>query len=47
MIDIFDMIHYLIGFIVLVCLLWLLVKCNNYMSKDNIIIMPTNMNSSF
>jgi hypothetical protein len=35
MIDIFDMIHYLIGFIILGCLLWLLIQTHNYFSKDN------------
>lgn len=36
MIDIFDMIHYLIGFIILGFLLWLLIQIHNYVSKDNI-----------
>jgi hypothetical protein len=35
MIDIFDMIHYLIGFIIVGCLLWLLIKVHIYFSKDN------------
>ena len=36
MIDIFDMIHYLIGFIILGFLIWLLTQTHNYFSKDNI-----------
>ncbi len=38
MIDIFDMIHYLIGFIILGFLIWLIIQCHNYFSKDNISI---------
>lgn len=36
MIDIFDMIHYLIGFIILGFLLWIIIIAHNYFSKDNI-----------
>ena len=36
MIDIFDIIHYLIGFIILGFLIWLLIQTHNYFSKDNI-----------
>jgi hypothetical protein len=36
MIDIFDMIHYLIGFIILGFLIWLLTYAHNYFSKHNI-----------
>lgn len=36
MIDIFDMIHYLIGFIILTFLLWSIIQMHNYFSKDNI-----------
>lgn len=36
MTDIFDMIHYLIGFIILGFLIWLLIQTHNYFSKDNI-----------
>ena len=35
MIDIFDMIHYLIGFIILGFLIWLMIQIHNYFSKDN------------
>lgn len=38
MIDIFDIIHYLIGFIILGFLIWLLIKTHNYFSKDNMSI---------
>ncbi len=34
MIDIFDIIHYLIGFIILGFLIWLLIYIHNYFSKD-------------
>jgi hypothetical protein len=36
MIDIFDIIHYLIGIIILVFLLWAIIQTHNYFSKDNI-----------
>ncbi len=36
MIDIFDMIHYLIGLIILSALLWLIIYTHNYFSKDNV-----------
>jgi hypothetical protein len=36
MIDIFDMIHYLIGFIIVFFLIWVIILTHNYFSKDNI-----------
>lgn len=36
MIDIFDMIHYLIGLLILAFLIWTLIQIHNYFSKDNI-----------
>jgi len=36
MTDIFDIIHYLIGFIILGFLIWLLIQTHNYFSKNNI-----------
>ncbi len=36
MIDIFDIIHYLIGFIILGLILWAIIITHNYFSKDNI-----------
>jgi len=37
MIDImFDMMHYLIGFIILAFVIWLLIKTHNYFSRNNI-----------
>ena len=36
MTDIFDMIHYLIGFIILGVLIWLLIQTHNYFSKNNV-----------
>ncbi len=38
MIDIVDMIHYLIGFIILGFFLWVIISTHNYFSKDNISI---------
>jgi len=35
MIDIFDIIHYLIGLIIVALLLTLIIKTHNYFSKDN------------
>lgn len=45
-IDIFDMLHYLIGFIFLGLMLWTLIQTHNYLSKDNIpleVIMKANI----
>jgi len=36
MIDIFDMTHYLIGFIILGFFIWLLIQTHNYFSQNNI-----------
>jgi hypothetical protein len=36
MVSIFDIIHYLIGMIILACLLWILIQTHNYFSKDNV-----------
>jgi hypothetical protein len=35
MMDVFDMIHYLIGLIILGLLLTIIIKTHNYFSKDN------------
>lgn len=35
MIDIIDMLHYLIGFIILGLLIWFIILTHNYFSKDN------------
>ena len=40
MIDIFDMIHYLIGIIILVSLLWTIIQTHNYFSRNNMILEP-------
>ena len=40
MIDIFDMFHYLIGFIILGFLIWLLIQIHLYFSKYNKPIEP-------
>ena len=36
MTDIFDIIHYLIGFIILGLLIWLLIQIHNYFSRNNV-----------
>lgn len=36
MIDIFDIIHYSIGFIIVSLLLWVIIQTHNYFSKDNV-----------
>jgi len=36
MIDILDLIHYLIGFIIVGFFIWVIVKLHNYFSKDNV-----------
>jgi hypothetical protein len=36
MIDIFDMIHYLIGLLIVGFLVWILIKTHAYFSKDNL-----------
>lgn len=41
MIDIFDIIHYLIGLIILFVLIWVLIKTHQHFSKNNIPI-PSN-----
>jgi hypothetical protein len=40
MIDIFDIIHYIIGLVIVGFLVWLLIKTHIYFSKDNINILP-------
>ena len=41
MTDIFDIIHYLIGLLILGFLVWVLIQVHNYFSKDNIVIIPS------
>jgi hypothetical protein len=41
MTDIFDIIHYLIGLLILGFLVWVLIQSHNYFSKDNIVIIPS------
>jgi hypothetical protein len=44
MTDIFDIIHYLIGLLIVGLLVWSLIQIHNYFSKDNIPIeVLTNM----
>lgn len=35
-IDIFDLIHYLIGLLIVAFSIWALIQVHNYFSKDNI-----------
>lgn len=35
-IDIFDMIHYLIGLIIVCFSVWIIIKIHNHFSKDNV-----------
>ncbi len=41
MIDLLDLLHYLIGIIIVGLILWTLIQIHNYFSKDNIPIMPS------
>lgn len=40
--DIFDLIHYLIGLLIVTFLIWALIQVHNYFSKDNIKIVERN-----
>lgn len=46
MIDIFDLIHYFIGFVILGIFLWTIVKLHNFFSRNNKVI-ANNPNSKF
>ena len=41
-IDIFDLIHYLIGLLIVAFFIWALIQVHNYFSKDNIKIVERN-----
>lgn len=41
MIDLLDLLHYLIGLTIIGIILWALIQIHNYFSKDNIPIMPS------
>jgi tellurite resistance protein TehA-like permease len=43
LLDIFDMLHYLIGLIIVAFLIWCIIKTHNYFSKNNIKIIERNM----
>lgn len=36
LLDIFDLLHYLIGLLIVCFLIWTLIRVHNYFSKDNI-----------
>jgi hypothetical protein len=42
LIDIFDLIHYFIGLLLVVFSIWVIIKSHNYFSKDNIKIIERN-----
>ena len=42
LIDIFDLMHYLIGLLIVIFLIWALIQVHNYFSKDNIKIIERN-----
>lgn len=44
MIDIFDLVHYFIGFVILGIFLWTIVKLHNFFSRNNKVI-PNNSNT--
>jgi hypothetical protein len=41
-IDIFDLIHYLIGLVIVAFSIWALIQVHNYFSKNNIKIVERN-----
>jgi len=41
-IDIFDLMHYLIGLLIVAFFIWTLIQVHNYFSKDNIKIVEHN-----
>jgi len=42
LLDIFDMLHYLIGLIIVAFLIWCIIEAHNYFSKNNIKIIERN-----
>ena len=42
LIDIFDLIHYLIGLLIVAFSIWVIIQVHNYFSKDNIKIVERN-----
>jgi hypothetical protein len=42
LIDIFDLLHYLIGLLLVALSIWVLIQVHNYFSKDNIKIVERN-----
>ena len=36
LIDVFDMLHYLIGLLIVAFLVWVIVRLHNHFSKDNV-----------
>jgi hypothetical protein len=42
LIDIFDLLHYLIGLLIVAFSMWVLIQCHNYFSKNNIKIIERN-----
>jgi len=46
MIDLLDILHYLIGLIIVFGLVWIIIKIHNYFSKDNVPIIEGYKNKS-
>lgn len=42
MIDIVDLIHYLIGIIIVSFILWVIIQIHEHFSKNNVPIVPSN-----
>jgi hypothetical protein len=42
LIDIFDLLHYLIGLLIVAFSMWVLIQSHNYFSKNNIKIIERN-----
>jgi hypothetical protein len=46
MVDLFDLIHYLIGIIIVCFLVWALIQAHNHFSKNNIPIPNQTLNNT-
>ncbi len=46
LIDIFDMLHYLVGLIIVAFLIWIIIKIHNHFSKNNVPIPNQTLNNT-
>jgi hypothetical protein len=46
MLDPFDLLHYLIGILIISFLVWALIQVHNYFSKDNVLIPNQTLNNT-